>query len=297
MYFDFETTTYGKWILAGEHAVLRGHGALVFPLFSKSFTLKYQTMSDVCRLEVDGNEWLQELFKRVLTHGLGLVGRTSEDASGLFHLENTIPIGVGMGASAALCVAVARWFVFQQWVSEGQLFHFATELEHLFHGKSSGLDIVGVSATSGQFFKNGVAQPLVQHWQPRWLLSSCGQKSITAECIFKVQQMWEQHADNAVAIDKTMSDCVEKARKALVLDEATGWPLLVESMNQASLCFREWDLINEPLDNHMQALSRMGATVVKPTGSGGGGYVLSLWKKEPMRALEHKDDDWVWIGC
>ena len=36
---DFQTTTYGKWILAGEHAVIRGHGALVFPVHNKKLTL------------------------------------------------------------------------------------------------------------------------------------------------------------------------------------------------------------------------------------------------------------------
>lgn len=33
MFCDFETTTHGKWILAGEHAVLRGFSALVFPVY------------------------------------------------------------------------------------------------------------------------------------------------------------------------------------------------------------------------------------------------------------------------
>lgn len=36
MFYEFQTTTYGKWILAGEHAVLRGHSALVFPIKEKN---------------------------------------------------------------------------------------------------------------------------------------------------------------------------------------------------------------------------------------------------------------------
>ena len=45
MFYDFETTTFGKWILAGEHAVVRGHEALVFPIKEKQLTLRYQAAS------------------------------------------------------------------------------------------------------------------------------------------------------------------------------------------------------------------------------------------------------------
>ena len=38
---QFNTRTYGKWILAGEHAVLRGCPALAFPLTSRSLHLEY----------------------------------------------------------------------------------------------------------------------------------------------------------------------------------------------------------------------------------------------------------------
>ncbi len=40
-------------------------------------------------------------------------------------------------------------------------------------------------------------------------------------------------------------------------------------------------LISESLQQHMQQLLHEGALAVKPTGSGSGGYVLSLWESEP----------------
>ena len=38
---DFEVKVSGKWILAGEHSVLRGGRAIVFPLNSRYLKLKY----------------------------------------------------------------------------------------------------------------------------------------------------------------------------------------------------------------------------------------------------------------
>jgi mevalonate kinase len=38
----------------------------------------------------------------------------------------------------------------------------------------------------------------------------------------------------------------------------------------------------------MEMLKKAGAVAVKPTGSGGGGYVLSLWTTQPPEELLSK---------
>lgn len=298
--FDFQTHTYGKWILAGEHAVLRGHGAIVFPILSKTFTLTYQHTLQAVTADFSGahHHELPTLFWKVLEYGFQCLKRPFHPLTGAFSIENRIPIGVGMGASAALCVAVARWFSYQTWIQPERVWEFAKELEHLFHGTSSGLDIRGVSTEQGQYFQKGQIETMQATWKPVWLLSSCGQKSVTAECITTVNTLWEQNAPHAQRIDLDMAESVQLAKDALSLhaDQTHALPLLQQSLQKAAACFESWGLINETLSTHMKKLLALGAIAVKPTGSGGGGYVLSLWNARPVEALHTAEsNDWIWV--
>ncbi|WP_454781251.1 mevalonate kinase family protein [Legionella sp. WA2022007384] len=288
MFFDFETTTFGKWILAGEHAVVRGHPALVFPIKEKKLTLTYSAAATSLGADYTGSSGadMQLLFWSVLEHGMQLLGRSLNQLGGYFHLDSTIPVGAGMGASAALCVAMSRWFCAQKMIEQNQCNDFAKELEHLFHGKSSGLDVAGVAAESGVYFKSGKITPLTQKIRPQFFLSSCKQIGITSHCIHQVQNLWTNNPTLSEQIDTQMVAAVEEAKKALELGGSDAISSLAQAINKAADCFYQWNLVSESLQQHMNRLTAEGALAVKPTGSGGGGFVLSLWDKQPPASLE-----------
>lgn len=278
----FHTTVSGKWILAGEHAVIRGAPAILFPLPSFTLSLRYRPNEHPWHIELLGNLSDSHLktIQQVITHGFALIKREPLTTGTLF-IENHIPFGSGLGASAALCTAISEWFAHAHWIPHNELIEFARQLENLFHGESSGADIA-VTATqhSIYFVRNQLLEPFTPAWKPNWYLSYCGQQSATADCLKTVSSLWKENPEKAKEIDEAMKSSVSLAKHALSLSQSAGLPLLKEAIEQAASAFSQWNLVSLSLRQHMDELMKAGALAVKPTGSGNGGYVLSLWPNE-----------------
>ena len=284
---DFVTTTFGKWILAGEHAVLRGHPALAFPLASRALKLEYREGLGPLEVTFAGERGadFKFLFHGVLEHGLKRLKRR-EAVTGSFSLTSDLPVGAGLGASAALCGAAARWFAYRGWVTGADVYEFACRLEDLFHGESSGVDVaVSLSGEGVQFIRGGERSTAQKAWQPRLYLSYCGQRGMTLDCVNKVKAGFDSHPKRAGELDLQMARAVAMCAEALRLDAAPGLARLAEGLKTARACFEQWGLCFGDLGEHMSLLEREGALAVKPTGSGGGGFALSLWDQAPPTKL------------
>lgn len=283
----FRTVTYGKWILAGEHAVLRGCPALAFPLLNKSLEMEYEPGESALQVDFLGENGadLKLLFYGVLENALSRLN-VPETPHGRFRLTSTLPVGAGLGASAALCGAVARWCEAQKWIGEGEVYEFARRLEDLFHGESSGVDLaVSLSSQGVRFVRGGERTPVEPRWWPQLYLSYCGQRGMTSDCVNKVKSLFDSDPGRAQRLDERMRQAVELAQTALLSEPEGGFRQLREAIQLGQECFVAWGLTGGDLGSHIQLLERSGAAAVKPTGSGGGGFALSLWDREPPREL------------
>ncbi len=145
-----EYIAYAKCILVGEHAVLRGCCAVVMPCKAFSICLKAEVASEalVCIDGLMGGAGKDVLKKLVMScfHFFDVKHRAVPAVK--LTLSGNFPIGKGLGFSAALCSVVARWCCDFLKVDANLFVSAAHFLEAEFHGKSSGVDIVGVNADS-----------------------------------------------------------------------------------------------------------------------------------------------------
>ena len=291
MFVNTHIKTVAKCIIAGEHAVLRGHPAIAYPLNHYALTLTYQTDSSPIRANFgdQSSNKIAELFWDTFDHALTLVHQNRSKLTGQFTFTNTIPLGVNLGGSAALCVAIAKWCLAQGWIQSDAVIDFAKELEHRFHGQSSGIDIAVVAYAKPIYFEKGKITPLMPVWQPNWFVSNCDDPGLTKHCVEKVNHLWQTNPDHAQQIDQQMHESVTTIKSALLSNiEANRLLPLSQAIQQAADCFAKWDLIQPQLAKHIDYLYQHGAIAVKPTGAGSGGHVVSLWDGEIPTLLQAK---------
>jgi mevalonate kinase len=287
----FKTQTYGKWILAGEHAVLRGCPALAFPMTARHLDFVYVNSNSPLEVYFNGErgDEFKLLFFGVLEHALKKINVARFDLKGRIDIVSSLPVGAGLGASAALCGAVARWCEHKGWIEENKIYEFSRSLEDVFHGESSGVDLaVSLSGQGIRFVRDGERAPLNVKWWPQLYLSYSGQRGITSECVNKVKALFTTQPDLAETLDEQMRHAVSMAEMSLQEDSVGAQSQLKEALVLARDCFERWGLCEGNLRSHMKNLEEAGCLAVKPTGSGGGGYALSLWRTPPPENLKDK---------
>lgn len=247
---------------------MRGQPSVVLPLSSRSLELKWEKKKG-SGLEVDAGDFAPA-FRAALSEALRLAGAELPAGAWAFHLRSDIPAQAGLGSSAALSVAIARFFAELELLS-GDLFPFALSLENLFHGKSSGIDVAAVLNEKPIRFQAGKATPLELNWRPHLYLSDTGLRSSTKACVEQVIAM------NRPDLDERHGRAAELGIRALATVNAV--EDLAHALDEGLACFEAWNLVPPAAAAQVAELKAAGALSVKPTGSGNGGYLMSLWDK------------------
>ena len=266
----FTTSSHAKWILTGEHAVLRGYPAIVFPEKKFSLHLTY-TEAKTAALSFEPANTAIEMGLRSLFDDL-LSEKKLPPLQGKIHIENTIPIGKGWGFSAAVSCVFAK--LLQQLGANEPLFHLAKSIEDHFHGKSSGLDVFGCLNDQPVVFTNGQGEVINPIISPRFELIDSGPAAMSSECIQRVNTLLTENPQHAKRIDQQMAQATSQALAGLTCGQIAD---VQQGMLLAADCFSQWGLINESMARKIQVAYENGAIACKPTGAGLGGMILALY--------------------
>ncbi len=280
----FQTRVPGKWVLAGEHSVLRGAPAVALPHPELGLSLAYDPHEKSESLSVnppEANGILLELLSAMIEN-IQTQGLSFSQPQGRVQIESTIPIGAGLGSSAALCVALTQWVSSILEFGEEQKIELATRLEHRFHGKSSGMDVAVISARQPITYTmaNGI-QNIGVTSLPKFTFHDTGLRSRTSDCVLRVEKFREDTPQLGAHVDAKMEAASRFAIDGLAAfdagDRPAGLRLISDAMKQARECFYSWELVPGEARRLEESLLREGALAVKLTGAGGGGMVVALW--------------------
>ncbi len=298
----------GKTHLIGEHAVVYGEPAIIISVgkrayisaeksenvkiyaqdinqsgeFSiselKEFTEKLQQLWDKC-FETKNFSPLYSLLKNEhLGHIEAMIAKTMDelDLNSGFKLQinSDIPIGSGLGSSAALSVAVPKVLseLFKKNLTLDEINQVAYKIESLAHGTPSGGDNSICCYGGALWFKKGtpnVIEPLhLDFTKKNFVLVFTGiPKLTTGELVSNVRSLDPEYRDPRV---KKIGEYTYEMRKCLVKPDFTR---IKELMNLAQELLAELGVSIDVIDRIHKAVKEINGGA-KLSGAGGGGYMV-----------------------
>lgn len=285
-------TAAGKVILFGEHAAVYGRHALAVPLVD-AVSASVQSSSGGASLAIpawgierdldyDKTTGIDAAISLILTR----LQQPLRDYA--IHVNSALPPGMGLGASAAVAVAVTRAFCHHLDIdiSDERVNEIAFDCEKLAHGTPSGVDNTISTYAKPMLFRNEGSlqtQWLTLQEVPPLLIVSSHETGLTGEQVAGVRQRYGRSPARYDAIFDEI-DALSLAGAKLL--QARKYDELGLLMN---ICHGLLNAIevSTPQLEHIVALARQaGAVGAKLTGGGGGGSVVALCPTNMERVRE-----------
>ena len=245
-------TAPGKLILCGEHAVVYGHRAIAFAVDLSTTVTVIPGIGPTRVLAVEDSRVTE-------------AAQLALGSNWVVSLKSTIPIGRGMGSSAALAVALVRAHNPNLFFDE--VFQRARPVEQLFHGNPSGLDVAVCALGGVLLFRRPCEIQSLPRLQWQVVVLDSQQKASTAQLVGQVAARRRQ----VDPIIRQIGDLVEEA--ATALDDPI---VLGEILTENHTLLTQIGVSNQCLNELVQLAITCGAWGAKLSGAGGGGVVLAL---------------------
>jgi len=292
---------YGKVVLFGEHFVLYGGTAVAVPLYAAELRVSVAAAPPGVRimespfLDVDRGGDLLDMAVRELALD-GAAGLRAE-------VGGDLPADMGLGSSAALCVALARALLDfnEEDEDEDRVSIAAFEMEHLFHGTPSGIDTTTVAFETPCFLKGGgewagVEAPPVDGPVAGFvdvppglpLLAACSaEPADSREAMNRVARLLDEpRGGESLERLTAVADNLALRGASALRDGA--WDAVGDLMNENHYLLSALDLSTQHLEELRRAALLAGAWGAKLTGPGPGGSLAVVAPRSLLEVVERE---------
>lgn len=280
----------GKIILLGEHAVVYGVPALAAGIDRGAEAVARR--SDRATLVLgDGQVSADDgsATGRAFAALLAALGAPPVAVS----VKLTVLPGCGLGASAAISVAIARAVLEEMQAPEAcadpaasfqRVFSAAMAWERVFHGNPSGIDAAAAAAGGCIAFtrKDGVTH-LTLPVDLEIAIAVAGPPASTREMVEGVAKLKERRPE---VVNKSLEGIEALVKNARLCIEAGDTQGLGKLMDLNQMLLSGLFLSTPGIERACQIAREAGALGAKLTGSGGGGCVIALTEGRSANILE-----------
>ncbi|MCB9729222.1 MAG: mevalonate kinase [Deltaproteobacteria bacterium] len=252
----------GKVILAGEHFVVHGAPALAVPLASRGVEVEVERAPGAWDVPADVEQHLRRMLGQLEVDPQALTLRLSTD----------LPVGAGLGGSAAVAVALVRAL----WpeASDAEVCTRAHGLERLAHGNPSGIDGAVATFARPVWLVRGEAPEVLDGAPPPGLwVALSAERTATRDAIARVADFASARSARFAAMLTEARRLVTGSRAELL---AADWGALGATMDRVHALLVEVGVSTPALDGLVNAARGAGALGAKLTGGGLGGAAIAL---------------------
>ncbi len=278
----FEVSSAGKIILFGEHAVVYGHHAVAIPIGGavqataapgdRDTTLSIPDWGLQRVIGSNDSGGVDALINTVMQQ-LGVA-----DSGFTIRIRTVLPPAMGLGASAAIAVAVTRAVALCSGidVDDCRVNDIAYECEKLAHGTPSGIDNAVSCFNTPMLFRNEGGlhiQKLALQQGPPLVVGFSHDVGATREQVTGVRHRYELRPQYYDAVFGQINDLGIEGAKALQTLEYDKLGLM---MNICHGLLNAIQVSTPDLEKMVSIARENGATGAKLTGAGGGGSMVAL---------------------